>query len=139
MDVLVLIGRILFVVLFLGASVNHLGKTAAMAGYAKSRGVPFATPATLVTGTMLLFGGLSVLLGIWADLGALVLFLFLVPTAVLMHAFWRETEAGARQNEMLHFMKDLALGGASLMLFALIAHAGDELGLMITAPLFTID
>ncbi|MBB1242945.1 DoxX family protein [Streptomyces durbertensis] len=139
MDVLVLIGRILFVILFLGSAMNHLGKTAAMVGYAKSRGVPFARPATLVTGVMLLVGGLSVLFGVWADLGALILFFFLVPTAVLMHAFWRETEAGARQSEMLHFMKDLALGGASLMLFALIAHAGDDLGLMITAPLFTIN
>jgi uncharacterized membrane protein YphA (DoxX/SURF4 family) len=80
-----------------------------------------------------------VLLGIWPDLGALLLVVFLVPTAIVMHAFWRETDAQTRQTEMISFMKDLALAGAGLALFALFAYAGDDLGLTITGPLFTFD
>ena len=39
-------------------------------------------------------------------------------------------------TEMTAFSKDIALGGASLMLFAFFAYAGDNLGLTITGPLF---
>lgn len=139
MDVLVLIGRILFAALFLTAALGHLTRSKAMADYAASRGVPAAVPATIVSGVLILAGGLSVLLGIWADLGALLLVVFLVPTAIVMHGFWKETDAQARQLEMVHFQKDLALAGAALMLLGLIAHTGSDLGLTITGPLFDID
>ncbi|MDK1473169.1 DoxX family membrane protein [Streptomyces sp. 549] len=136
MDVLVLIGRILFVGLFFGSAVGHLTQTKAMAGYAASKGVPAATAATFGSGVLLLAGALSVLLGVWADLGALLLALFLLPTAVLMHPFWKESDPGVRQNEMLALQKDVSLGGAALMLFAFFAHVGHDLGLTLTGPLF---
>lgn len=139
MDILVLIGRILFVFLFLASGVNHLTNTKAMAGYAESRGVTAPLPAVMGSGVLLLLGGLSVLLGVWADLGALLLLVFLVPSAVLMHAFWKETNAATRQGEMIHFMKDIALAGSSLMLLAFFSFAGDDLGLTLTGPLFDID
>jgi putative oxidoreductase len=139
MDVLVLIGRILFAAIFLSSAVGHLTQTKMMAGYASSKGVPAAGPATFGSGLLLLAGGLSVLLGIWADLGALLLVIFLVPTAVLMHGFWKEKEPQTRQLEMINFQKDIALAGAALALFALIAHTGTDLGLTVTGPLFDID
>ncbi|MFI7504585.1 DoxX family membrane protein [Streptomyces sp. NPDC049687] len=138
MDVLVLIGRILLVGLFLSSAAGHLTRTKAMAGYASSRGVPAAGPAVFASGLLLLAGGLSVLLGIWADLGALLLAVFLLPTALLMHAFWKETDPHVRQNEQVHFLKDVSLGGACLMLLALFSYAGAELGLTITGPLFDV-
>ncbi|UGY91061.1 DoxX family protein [Streptomyces gobiensis] len=138
MDILVLVGRILFAALFLGSAFNHLVHTSGMTAYTASRGVPAAKLATLVSGVVLLLGGLSVLLGIWADLGALLLFIFLIPTAVLMHAFWKEGGSESRQVEMIMFQKDLALAGAALMLFAFFSFAGSDLGLTITGPLFNI-
>lgn len=48
MDIVFLIGRILFGALFLAAAMGHLTQTSALAGYASSRGVSMATPATLV-------------------------------------------------------------------------------------------
>jgi uncharacterized membrane protein YphA (DoxX/SURF4 family) len=138
MDVLVLIGRILFVLLFLGSGVAHLTQTKAMAGYAASRGLPAPVPATVFSGVLLLVGGLSVLLGIWPDLGALLLAVFLFPTAFLMHAFWKETEPQARQMEQTAFLKDVALGGAALMLLAFFGFMRDDLGLTITGPLLCI-
>ncbi|RDI65496.1 DoxX family protein [Nocardia pseudobrasiliensis] len=135
MDVLVLIGRILFALLFLGSAVGHFTQTDAMAGYSASKGVPAAKISVLLSGAMLAVGGLSVLLGIWADLGSLILLVFVLPTAVLMHAFWKETDPQAKQGEMVNFNKNVALGGASLMLFAFFAHT-PELGLTISGPLF---
>ena len=136
MSVLVLIGRIVFSVLFLYSAVGHLTQTKNMSQYAASRGVPVAYAATLLGGVPLLLGGLSVLLGIWADLGALLLAIFLFPTAVLMHGFWKEKDPMARMTEQVAFLKDSALGGASLALLGLFVIAGDELGLTITGPLF---
>lgn len=136
MDVIVLIGRILFVYVFLTSGYSHFTHRKMMAPYAASKGVPAAMPATLAGGVLLLAGGLMVLLGIWPDLGSLLLFIFLVPTAVLIHNFWKETDAQAKLTEMTHFGKDLGLAGAALMLFAFFSFAGDDLGLTLTGPLF---
>ncbi len=136
MDVVILIGRILFAALFLNSAVGHFLQTDAMAGYAGAKGVPSPRLATLAGGVLLGLGGLSVLLGVWADLGALLLVVFLVPTAVLMHAFWKETDPQGRQMEMVQFMKDIALAGAALMILGLVSNAGSDLGLVLTGPLF---
>lgn len=136
MDVIALIGRILFVFLFFGSAFGHLTQTEAMAGYASSKGVPSAKAATLGSGVLMVVGGLMLLLGVWADLGALLLALFLIPTAFLMHNFWKETDPQAKQVEMVQFNKDLALAGGALMFFGLYAGVGSELGLTITGPLF---
>jgi putative oxidoreductase len=135
MDVLVLIGRVLFAVLFSSSALGHFTQTEAMTSYAQSRGLPQPRLAVLGAGVLFALGGLSVLLGVWADLGSLLLLITLLSTALLMHQFWRETDPQAAQGEMIHFNKDLALAGASLMLFAFFAHV-DELGPTITGPLF---
>jgi putative oxidoreductase len=138
MDVLVLIGRILFAALFLNSAIGHLTQSKAMAGYAGSKGVPAPRAVVFASGILLAAGSLSVLLGIWADLGALLLLIFLVPTALLMHNFWTLSNAEARQDDMIHFLKDVALSGACLMLLAFFSFVGDDLGLTITGPLFDI-
>ncbi|MCX5381330.1 DoxX family protein [Streptomyces sp. NBC_00091] len=138
MDVLVLIGRLLFVGLFLSSGVAHLTKTGPMAGYAASRGVPMAVPATVAGGLLILAGGISVAVGLWADLGALALAAFCFPTAVLMHGFWKDSEPEAKMMERTQFLKDTALGGAALLLFAFFAYAGHDLGLMVTGPALSI-
>ncbi|MFF8960067.1 DoxX family protein [Streptomyces sp. NPDC014894] len=138
MDVLVLIGRILFVLLFLYSAVGHLTQTQALAGYARSRGVPAASAATAGSGVLMLVGAVSVLLGVWADLGALLLAVFLFATALLMHQFWKESDPQVRQTETLNFLKAVALGGAALMLLAFFSYTGHDLGLTLTGPLFRI-
>lgn len=136
MDILVLIGRILFSLLFFASGFNHLSQSKAMAGYAESKGLPSPRNMVLGSGVLLIVGAISVAFGLWPDLGALLLLVFLVVTAFTMHAFWKETDPGARQNEMTQFLKDIALAGAALALFGLFAIAGDDLGLTFTGPLF---
>lgn len=138
MDVLVLVARILFVGVFLAGAMGHLGQTEMMAGYAQSKGVPLARPVVLVSGAQILLGALSVLLGVWADLGALLLVAFLLPTAFVMHAFWKESDPAARMAEQTHFLKDVGLAAGALFLFVLVANLGDELGLVVTSSLFEI-
>jgi uncharacterized membrane protein YphA (DoxX/SURF4 family) len=138
MDVLFLIGRILFSGIFLSSAVAHLTKTDAMAGYAESRGVRPGRPMVLISGVQILVGAVLVLFGIWIDLGAILLALFTLAAAVLMHGFWRDKEPMARQTEMVQFLKDLALCGGALILLYLAWEMEDDLPLTITGPLFGV-
>ena len=121
MDEIFLIGRILFVYLVIGSGVAHLTATDAMAGYAQSRGVPNAKLMTQISGVTFIAGGVSVLFGIWGDIGSLGLAIQLLITAVLMHAFWKETDPQAKQMEMVSFNKDVALAGGALVMFSILS------------------
>ena len=136
MDVLFVIGRILFALVFLGSAVAHLTDKGEMAGYAESRGVKPGRPAVLVSGVVILVGAVLVVLGLWIDVGAILLGLFTLSTAVLMHNFWTEKKSQARQTEMIQFMKDLALTGAAVILLYLAWSLDGGGGLTITGPLF---
>lgn len=135
MDLVILIGRILFVGVFLTSGFAHFRNAEAMTGAAKSKNVPASNAAVFAGGVLLVLGALSVLLGIWPDLGALLLFVFLLPTAFYMHAFWRETDPQAKMMEQIQFFKDLGLAGASLTLLGLFAET-DGGPLSITGSLF---
>lgn len=117
MDAVQLIARIMFVYLIVGSAIGHLTQTAAMAAYGESRGLPSAKAAVQVSGVALLLGGLSVLLGIWGDAGALGIAVLLVITAVSMHGFWKDSDPQAKQMEMVQFNKDIALAGGALALY----------------------
>jgi uncharacterized membrane protein YphA (DoxX/SURF4 family) len=137
MDVVLVIGRVLFALIFINSGIAHLTKLEAMTGYAKYKKVPAAKLSVIVSGLMILIGGLYIALGIYADLGALLIALFLIPAAVLMHAFWKETDATAKQNESIGFFKDLSLAGAALIIFALVA-TGTDFGPSITSAFFSL-
>lgn len=138
MDVLVLVGRVLFSLIFLGSGYGHLAQRQMMAGYAASKGLRGANLMVPLTGVQIIVGALMVALGIWPDVGALLLVAFLVPTAFVMHRFWAETDPAARAMEQTQFLKDLSLAGAALVMFAVFAYLGDDLGLVLVGPLFTL-
>jgi putative oxidoreductase len=137
MEAAFLIGRILFALIFVLSGINHLLQSQAMAGYVEARGVPSSQAATVASGVYLVVAGLMLVLGIWIDLAALMLAAFTVSTAILVHHFWTD-EAEQREQSMVQFLKDLALAGAGLSLFALFAEFGDHVGLTLTGPLFDI-
>ncbi len=118
-DTLFLIGRIVLGLFYMYNASNHILNLKAMSGYTKSKGVPFPTLATLGTGVILLLGGLSVLLGIYPDVGVALLVIFLVPTAFIMHNFWTVSDPQMRMMEMVQFSKDLALAASALMFLAI--------------------
>ena len=116
MEIIFLIGRILFVALFVSSGYGHLTKVKQMGGYAKSMGVPAAEFMTIVTGIMIVVGGIMVLFNFEMFYGALLIFLFLIPTSFMMHAFWKVKDAGMKQVQQIMFMKNLSLAGAALMI-----------------------
>lgn len=125
MDLVFLLARILFVFIMLGSGVGHLTNAAAMAGYAESKGLKNGKLMVQLSGVALVVGGLSVLLGIWGDIGALGLAVLMVVMAVVMHPFWKETDEQAKQMEMVSFNKNIAIAGGALALFVLLGMPGD--------------
>jgi uncharacterized membrane protein YphA (DoxX/SURF4 family) len=137
MDILLIVGRVLFSLLFISSGVAHLTKLQAMTGYAQYKKVPAAKLSVIVTGLILIIGGLYVALGIYADLGGLLLAIFLIVSAFKMHNFWTITDEQAKQAEMTSFMKNIALAGAALIIFVLVGTGG-EFGPSITEGIFSL-
>ena len=135
MSAIVLIGRILFALIFINSGINHFTKLEAMTGYAKYKKLPAAKLGVLLSGLMILLGGLYILLGFWADLGGLLIGVFGILAAFIFHNFWKETDATAKMNESIAFFKDVALAGAALIIYALVS-GGAELGINITKSFF---
>jgi uncharacterized membrane protein YphA (DoxX/SURF4 family) len=90
-----------------------------------------------VSGAIILLGGIGIIAGIWADLSALAIAIFLFFTSLFIHNFWTVKGAPMRLNEMTQFQKDLALLGAALVFFAVTAFGG-EFGPSVTEPLFDL-
>jgi putative oxidoreductase len=83
----------------------------------QARDIPLAQ-ALLAGGVLaLLLGGLSIIIGFYARIGALLLFVFLLLSCVFVHTFWR-LEGDLRENELVHFLKNVALMGAMLFIMA---------------------
>lgn len=116
MEIVLLVGRILFGGFFIMSGINHFRNLAMMSGYAESKNVPFSRLAVIGTGVMLVVGGASVLLGILPIVGLTVLILFLLSTLVTMHDFWNMKNPQQRAAEQVNFLKNVALIGASLAL-----------------------
>jgi putative oxidoreductase len=116
MEIVAVIGRVLFASLFILSGINHFKERAGLVGYAKQSGLPMAELAVPASGLMLLLGGLSVLVGFYAQWGVWLLVLFLIPAAFTMHKFWGLSDPMMAQNQQAHFMKNLALAGAALLL-----------------------
>ena len=132
MDWVLLIGRILFVLIFVmsGLTFHIMGRAMAVP-YARAAGAPFPELMVPLTGLAIAASGVLVVLGIWVDLAALVLAANVFAFAFFMHAFWKVQDPQQRVMEQTQFMKDSALGGAALILFYLFQQFGEEIGLVI--------
>ncbi len=118
-DILFLIARVLLSAMFIRSGIAHLTRSGPMAEYAKAVGhIPAPQLAVIVSGLMLLLGGLSLLLGFHPRIGAALVFVFLVVAAFTMHAYWKETDPMARAGQDAQFWKNITLAGATLWIVA---------------------
>ncbi len=112
-----LVGRFLLVFIFLASSGNKIANFGQVQGYMASHGMP--ATGILLAGAIvfLVVGGLSVLLGFKARIGAVLLIAFIVPASLIFHNFWAY-EGQEQQGQMIHFMKNLAILGALISIAA---------------------
>jgi putative oxidoreductase len=130
--VLLLLGRILFTGLFAFSARGHIQNHPRYAAIARGK-LPIAAIAGWPVGVYLLVAGVSIVVGIWPDIGALMVALFVLPAAVLFHQFWTFSDPAARRTQQSSFFRNVTLLGAALSLFALFASAG-HLPFALTGP-----
>jgi len=110
----VLLGRFLFASIFLMFGAGHFAKQTI--AYAASQGVPLASIAVPFSGLLAIAGGLSILVGYRAKIGAWLIILFLAGVTPMMHNFWAARDPMMAQMQMAMFMKNLALIGGALLI-----------------------
>jgi putative oxidoreductase len=117
-DVVILLSRVLLSLPFLYSGIDKCSRWEAAQREIAASGLPGTTFLHLVTVLVQLCGGLSLLLGIEARLGALLLLLFLLPVTVMYHPFWKRSGADF-VAEADHFLLNLAVIGGLLSILAL--------------------
>ncbi len=115
-DIVLLISRVFISSLYIWAASAKIWNWKGTVAYMESKGFPFISLSLPAAVVLQIGGGLSLLLGFYSQIGALVLILFTIPAMFKIHNFWKET-GSARVVEKTLFMKDLAvLGGLLLFL-----------------------
>lgn len=108
-NVSTLVGRVLISAMFIMAGYSKIGGYEGTQGYMESVGVPgILLPAVIAVE---LLGGIAVLVGYQTKIAAFLLFGFTILTAVIFHNDF------SQQMQMILFTKNLAIGGAFLLLF----------------------
>jgi putative oxidoreductase len=110
----VLFGRLLFGLIFVMAGPNNFASQTI--AYAASQGAPLASIAVPLSGAIALAGGLSILLGYRAKIGAWLIVLFLAGVTPVMHNFWAVTDPMMHQMQMIMFMKNVSMLGGALLI-----------------------
>ena len=100
-----LIGRILISQIFLASGFEKIMNFEGTQKYMVSFGMPFTAFFAICAIVLEIGGGLSVLLGYKARIGAVLLVVFLIPTTLIFHTNF------ADQMQVIQFMKNLAILG----------------------------
>lgn len=78
--------------------------------------MPLASARAPISGLLDIAGGVNILLGYHAKVGAWLIALFLVPVTFMMHKFWTVTDPVMEQVQMIMFMKNAAMLGGALLI-----------------------
>lgn len=110
------VGRALVGVLFLASGINKIVGFAGVAGWMNASGIPLAGLLLALTILLEIGGGLALVTGVQARWAALALALFTIPVTLIFHQFWNAQGAEV-QNQLNHFLKNVAIFGGLLALF----------------------
>jgi putative oxidoreductase len=113
----VLVGRILLSLIFLISAAGKLFNFTGTAGMMSANGFPVASLFLVGALAFELLGGLSVLTGYKARLGAAALIIFLIPTTLIFHNFWAY-QGMEQQMQAAMFLKNLAIAGGLALVIA---------------------
>ena len=78
--------------------------------------MPLASIAVPFSGVLAILGGLSILLGYHARIGAWLIALFLVGVTPMMHNFWAVSDPMMHQIQVIMFMKNVSMLGGALLI-----------------------
>lgn len=112
-----LLGRVLFVALFLPAGIGKLSNFSGTVGYISSVGLPLPALAAVLALVVEIAGSVALLLGFGTRIAALVLAAFTLVASFFFHAYWSVPADQAFVTQLL-FFKNIAVVGGLLVLAA---------------------
>jgi len=117
-DIAVPAGRVFIAIIFVLSGFNKIGSYEYVATWMNSMGVPGALLPVVIALEVL--GGMAIILGFKARFAAFLLSGFCVVSAVMFNSNFSE------QNEMINFLKNIAIAGGFLFL---VAHGAGKFAL----------
>ncbi|MGZ6333245.1 MAG: DoxX family protein [Bdellovibrionota bacterium] len=111
------IGRLFLSAIFIASGIQKLREREGTKQYMKSKNLPFVSVLLPAAAAVEMLGGASILSGARGKWGAGTLALFLVPTTLIFHDFWKY-EGQEKQMQQINFFKNLAIMGGLVSLFA---------------------
>jgi putative oxidoreductase len=114
---LALIGRILMAIIFLISGLGNVAAPSATIGYITSLGLPAPTLGYIASMVLEVAGGVLMVVGYQTRLIALLLAAYSIITALIFH------HAFGDQNQMFHFLKNVAMAGGLIQVVAFGAGA----------------
>ena len=112
-----LAGRLLLALIFVISGYNKLVGFDGTVGYIASKGLPLPQLAAAAAIAIELVGGVLLVIGWQTRWAATAIFLFMIPTTLIFHAFWAAPAANL-QMETIQFMKNLCIMGGMLYVMA---------------------
>ena len=106
------VGRLLLASLFILSGFSKIGASEATQGYIASVGMPAPMLAYLAAIVVELGGGILLVVGYRARVVSLLLAAFTVVAALFFHRNFGD------QNQMIHFLKNIAIAGGLLQIAA---------------------
>ncbi len=111
-----MLARVVLGAYFIKAGINHFKNRGMLAGYAGSKGLPMPMAGVLVSGAMMLLGGLGIISNMYLTVSVWMCVVFLVGAAFSIHTFWKIEDPMAKMGERINFEKNLALAAALLLM-----------------------
>jgi putative oxidoreductase len=118
----VVIARVLLALMFVLAGIGKLTGLEGTAGYIASKGLPAPMLLAIAAGVVELVAGVLLIIGWQARWAALALAAFTLVATVIFHNYWA-MPAEQQMMQQLMFMKNLAVTGGLLLVFAFGAGA----------------
>ena len=119
MDTLVTVGRVLFGGVMIFSGIQNYRHLKIMAELTKSKGMPVPTLCVVVASAICILGGISILVNYQIKIGVLLVWVFLLPSTLIIHNFWTVKDPMEKGNEMGHFLKNLLILAGALIFLAL--------------------
>jgi len=116
-NLLAAVGRLFIAFIFIASGLGKIAAPGATQGYIAAVGLPLPMISYLIAILVELAGGIVILIGYQARITGLVLAAFTLATAVIFHTNF------ADQDQMIHFLKNVAIAGGLLQVAAFGAGA----------------
>jgi putative oxidoreductase len=136
MDALFLVSRILFVAVFVIVPTQVISSSSKIAMAPPLRRVPLPRVSVVGASVVAIAAAALMILGLWPDLGSLLIAAYLVPVSLVMHPFWTYDDAGQRKSHRESLLLNVSILGGSLLLFWALNQSQHVPLAVVSTPLF---